>query len=169
MGTIPKSEPGGEGINDSSAKERHGRPAGFDETHDQDQVDRHRVTGRGIRGEGVPVLGHACGFPARRIVSAPPKGVNNAAPVLYTASNTAGTGFVPTDVRQVRRYGVVWRKAAMRSAVWLGPNDIQVSEEAVPNPASGEVLLKVEAVGICGSELSGTARRMSRILLPGIV
>ncbi|MBA2467886.1 MAG: galactitol-1-phosphate 5-dehydrogenase [Chloroflexia bacterium] len=43
----------------------------------------------------------------------------------------------------------------MRSAVWHGPKDIQVSETVVPGLAPGEVLLKVEAVGICGSELSG--------------
>jgi len=43
----------------------------------------------------------------------------------------------------------------MRSAVWVGPKDIQVSEGPVPELAAGEVLLRVAAVGICGSELSG--------------
>ena len=43
----------------------------------------------------------------------------------------------------------------MRSAVWVGPREIRIEEGAVPAAASGELLLKVEAVGICGSELSG--------------
>jgi threonine dehydrogenase-like Zn-dependent dehydrogenase len=43
----------------------------------------------------------------------------------------------------------------MRAAIWYGARDMQMAEAAIPEPAANEVLLKVEAVGICGSELSG--------------
>ena len=43
----------------------------------------------------------------------------------------------------------------MRAAIWYGPREMKMADAPEPAPAAGEVLLKVEAVGICGSELSG--------------
>jgi threonine dehydrogenase-like Zn-dependent dehydrogenase len=43
----------------------------------------------------------------------------------------------------------------MRAAIWYGPREMKMADAPEPSPAPGEVLLKVEAVGICGSELSG--------------
>ncbi len=43
----------------------------------------------------------------------------------------------------------------MRAIVWLGPRVMELQELAEPTPGPDEVLLRVEAVGICGSELSG--------------
>jgi threonine dehydrogenase-like Zn-dependent dehydrogenase len=43
----------------------------------------------------------------------------------------------------------------MKAVVWLGPRQMEVQEMAEPTPSAGEVVIKVEAVGICGSELSG--------------
>ena len=43
----------------------------------------------------------------------------------------------------------------MRAAIWYGPREMQMADAPKPEPAPGEVLLKVDAVGICGSELSG--------------
>ena len=43
----------------------------------------------------------------------------------------------------------------MQALVWLGPRDMVQRVEPVPEPAEGEVLISVGAVGICGSELSG--------------
>jgi threonine dehydrogenase-like Zn-dependent dehydrogenase len=43
----------------------------------------------------------------------------------------------------------------MRALVWLGPHQMQIQTEPTPVPAPGEVLIRVGAVGICGSELSG--------------
>jgi L-iditol 2-dehydrogenase len=34
-----------------------------------------------------------------------------------------------------------------------GPGDLRLHQEAVPRPAAGEILLRVSAVGICGSDL----------------
>jgi len=41
----------------------------------------------------------------------------------------------------------------MKAAVFHGPRDIRVEEVAVPELERGEVLLKVHACGICGSDL----------------
>ena len=41
----------------------------------------------------------------------------------------------------------------MRVARLHGPGDIRVADEPVPEPGPGEVLLRVTAVGICGSDL----------------
>ena len=43
----------------------------------------------------------------------------------------------------------------MRALVWHGPRLLTLEQVPEPEPAPGEVLLRVEAVGICGSELSG--------------
>lgn len=42
----------------------------------------------------------------------------------------------------------------MDALVWTGPHQMVLRGEPVPQPAPGEVLLEVDAVGICGSELS---------------
>src|SRR6476469_3088062 len=43
----------------------------------------------------------------------------------------------------------------MKAVVWLGPRRMELQNEPEPQPQSGEVILHVDAVGICGSELSG--------------
>lgn len=43
----------------------------------------------------------------------------------------------------------------MRAAVWTGPREMQIQEVEQPAAAPGELLLQVNTVGICGSELSG--------------
>jgi len=42
----------------------------------------------------------------------------------------------------------------MTAAVLYGPGDIRVTEVDVPHPGYGEVLIKVMACAICGSDLS---------------
>ncbi|CAN1532526.1 Tdh Threonine dehydrogenase and related Zn-dependent dehydrogenases [Rhabdaerophilaceae bacterium] len=41
----------------------------------------------------------------------------------------------------------------MKALVYLGPNSVVYRDEPVPVPEAGEVLVKVEAVGICGSDM----------------
>jgi len=41
----------------------------------------------------------------------------------------------------------------MRTAYFYGGKDIRVVEETVPTPGPGEVLFKVMAAGVCGSDL----------------
>lgn len=41
----------------------------------------------------------------------------------------------------------------MKSAVFLGPRNIQVQERQIPKPGPGEVLVKVMACGVCGSDV----------------
>ncbi|MGN6359860.1 MAG: zinc-dependent alcohol dehydrogenase [Thermomicrobiales bacterium] len=43
----------------------------------------------------------------------------------------------------------------MRAAVWHGARDMRLENVPCPAPQPGEVLLRVLAAGICGSELSG--------------
>ena len=43
--------------------------------------------------------------------------------------------------------------ATMRSAVIFGPDDMRVVEKRVPEPGPGEVLLRVEAASLCGTDL----------------
>lgn len=43
----------------------------------------------------------------------------------------------------------------MKALVYLGPRDIQYKEVETPEPNQGEVLIKVKAVSICGSDLTG--------------
>ncbi|MCP4211006.1 MAG: alcohol dehydrogenase, partial [Halieaceae bacterium] len=41
----------------------------------------------------------------------------------------------------------------MKAAVFHGPRDIRFEEVATPELESGDVLLRVRACGICGSDL----------------
>jgi threonine dehydrogenase-like Zn-dependent dehydrogenase len=41
----------------------------------------------------------------------------------------------------------------MRALVYTGPNTLEMREQSDPSPASDEVVVKVEAVGICGSDM----------------
>lgn len=43
----------------------------------------------------------------------------------------------------------------MRALVWHGPRSLSVERVDLPEPGPGELLIRVEAVGICGSELEG--------------
>lgn len=43
----------------------------------------------------------------------------------------------------------------MKSVVWLGPRQMNIQDTPLPELSAGEVLVRVGAVGICGSELSG--------------
>jgi threonine dehydrogenase-like Zn-dependent dehydrogenase len=43
----------------------------------------------------------------------------------------------------------------VRTLVWTGPNTMIINHTEVPAVKSNEVLVKVEAVGICGSEIEG--------------
>jgi len=43
--------------------------------------------------------------------------------------------------------------SSMRVARVIGPHEIRLDEAPVPLPASGEVLVRIRAVGICGSDL----------------
>ncbi len=43
----------------------------------------------------------------------------------------------------------------MKVLVYQGPRQMVLEEQAEPKPAAGEALIKVAAVGICGSELEG--------------
>src|ERR671912_2543313 len=42
---------------------------------------------------------------------------------------------------------------SMKALVYTGPNALDFRDEADPVPADGEVLVRVEAVGICGSDM----------------
>lgn len=56
----------------------------------------------------------------------------------------------------------------MRAVMWLGPRHMQMEELPPIQPAAAEVLIAVEAVGICGSELSGYLGQSS-IRIPPLV
>jgi threonine dehydrogenase-like Zn-dependent dehydrogenase len=51
--------------------------------------------------------------------------------------------------------------STMDALVWLGPRRMELRREPAPTPEPGEVLLAVEAVGICGSELRGYLEQKS--------
>lgn len=56
----------------------------------------------------------------------------------------------------------------MRAVMWLGPRQMQMEELPPIQPAAHEALIAVEAVGICGSELSGYLGQSS-IRVPPLV
>jgi 2-desacetyl-2-hydroxyethyl bacteriochlorophyllide A dehydrogenase len=49
----------------------------------------------------------------------------------------------------------------MKALVWLGPERMEVQEVDDPRPSPGEVVVEMEAAGICGSEVEGYLGRMS--------
>jgi threonine dehydrogenase-like Zn-dependent dehydrogenase len=48
----------------------------------------------------------------------------------------------------------------MKALVWQGPEKMEVEEVPEPIPAPGEVLVRPEAAGICGSEVEGYLGKM---------
>ena len=42
----------------------------------------------------------------------------------------------------------------MQTLVYLGPHRIEVQDAAVPTPRPDEVVIRVEAAGACGSQLT---------------
>jgi 2-desacetyl-2-hydroxyethyl bacteriochlorophyllide A dehydrogenase len=57
----------------------------------------------------------------------------------------------------------------MKALVYLGPKEIKLRDVEMPSPRSGEVLLKVSATGICGSDVHGylglTGRRIAPMVM----
>jgi len=43
--------------------------------------------------------------------------------------------------------------ATMRAAILYGVRDVRVEKKSIPNPSTRDVFLKIEAVGICGSDI----------------
>ena len=54
----------------------------------------------------------------------------------------------------------------MDALVWEGPRQIAVRSVPVPSPAADEVVVRVQAVGICGSELEGFVGSMANRVPP---
>ena len=48
----------------------------------------------------------------------------------------------------------------MKTAVMTDLKKVEIQERPIPVPAANEVLVKVEYVGICGSDLHYFARKM---------
>jgi threonine dehydrogenase-like Zn-dependent dehydrogenase len=47
---------------------------------------------------------------------------------------------------------------AMKALVHTQPNEVTYRDEPDPRPAPGEVLIRVDAVGICGSDMHAYPR-----------
>jgi len=66
--------------------------------------------------------------------------------------------------------GVSTRRENMRAAVWYGGKDIRIEDLPRPAVAAKEVLIRVKAAGICGSELhayEGLSKRRTPPLVMG--
>ena len=57
----------------------------------------------------------------------------------------------------------------MKAAVLKGPRDIRIEERPVPKPGAGEVLVRIRASGICGSDIHGFEGKIPERRPPGIV
>lgn len=59
----------------------------------------------------------------------------------------------------------------MRAVKWFGPRDMRLVEEPLPEPAPGQVLLRVESTGVCGSDMHYYAegRIGSQIVEPPLI
>ena len=57
----------------------------------------------------------------------------------------------------------------MQAAVWHGPNDLLLEQCPIPQVVPGSILLKVEACGICGSDLRILKTGNPRITEPRII
>lgn len=57
----------------------------------------------------------------------------------------------------------------MRAVVYLGPEKIELRDVPVPEPGTGEVLVKVACAGICGSDLQVYAGKHPRAKAPVIM
>jgi len=57
----------------------------------------------------------------------------------------------------------------MKALVYTGPNEMTYRDEARPAPAPGEVLIRVDAVGICGSDMHAYHGRDPRRVPPLIL
>jgi len=51
----------------------------------------------------------------------------------------------------------------MKALILYGPNDFRIGEKPVPKPGPGEVLVKVEACGICGTDVKIITRGMPKM------
>lgn len=54
--------------------------------------------------------------------------------------------------RQGRRLGNARKEVTVRALVYHGRADLRLEEQPVPDPGPGEVLLRIKAVGVCGSD-----------------
>lgn len=54
----------------------------------------------------------------------------------------------------------------MKALVWLGPRRMEIRELEQPRPGPGEVVVRTEAAGICGSEVEGYLGHMANRIPP---
>lgn len=57
----------------------------------------------------------------------------------------------------------------MRAAVIRGARNIVIEERPVPQPREGQVLLRIRAAGICGSDIKGFSEENSKARQPGLI
>jgi L-iditol 2-dehydrogenase len=58
-----------------------------------------------------------------------------------------------TEARSTCPNRIYPKDQTMRAAVMYSPGDIRLEDVPKPSAASGEVLLRVAAVGVCGSDI----------------
>lgn len=52
----------------------------------------------------------------------------------------------------------------MKSLVYYGPQDLRLEERPIPSPKKGEVLVKIHAVSVCGSDLGSSVKIQKNLL-----
>lgn len=66
---------------------------------------------------------------------------------------------------RVRRF----LETVMKAAVMRGHGNIVIEDRPVPEPGTGQALVKVMAAGICGSDLRGYTEENSKARMPGLI
>src|SRR3546814_11115200 len=69
------------------------------------------------------------------------------------------------DARVSRQKG----KRCMKALVYIGPNKVVYRDESGPTPGPGEMVVRIDAVGICGSDMHGYHGHDSRRVPPLIL
>jgi len=57
----------------------------------------------------------------------------------------------------------------MKAAVIRGPRKIEIEDRPTPVPGKGQALLRIRAVGICGSDIKGFSEENSKARQPGLI
>lgn len=57
----------------------------------------------------------------------------------------------------------------MKAAILYGPHDLRITEQPMPSPGEGGVLIRVKAMGICGSDLHAYHGKLATVTYPRVI
>jgi threonine dehydrogenase-like Zn-dependent dehydrogenase len=89
--------------------------------------------------------------------------------IISSLPKSAVLQFIRAEKKGLLTMAMTSSQGRMKALVWVTPGNIDLQEEDKPVPQRDEVLIRVRAAGICGSEVEGFLGKSDKRVPPLIM